>query len=126
VLASVLEVAAANLRHTDTVELFEMGLSYRPHAGEKLPDELPRLALVLSGRRHAEFWAEPAAAPAPLDFFDLKGVVEALVADLHLPEVRYQPAKVAYLHPGRAAELTVQIGRASCRERADGRVGGGA
>jgi phenylalanyl-tRNA synthetase beta chain len=109
VLAGVLEVAAANLRHTDEVRLFEIGYVYLPRAGEKLPDEPRRLALVLTGRRTPEFWGDgPNASPAVLDFFDLKGVVEAMAADMHLPEVSYRPATADYLHPGRAAELLVQ------------------
>jgi phenylalanyl-tRNA synthetase beta chain len=108
VLAGVLEVAAANLRHTEHVRLFEVGPVYLPRAGEKLPDEPRRLALVLTGRRLPEFWAEAGAKPGPLDFFDLKGVVAALVDDLHLPEVTYRKSSAAYLHPGRAAELLVQ------------------
>jgi phenylalanyl-tRNA synthetase beta chain len=40
-----------------------------------------------------------------LDFFDLKGVIESLVADLHLPNAFYAPSSLAYLHPGRAAQL---------------------
>src|SRR5262249_4244841 len=87
VLAGGLEVAAANLRHTEDVRLFEVGPVYLPHAGEKLPDEPRRLALFLCGRRRPEFWAESAEGASPeLDFFDLKGVVEALLADLHVPE----------------------------------------
>ena len=42
-----------------------------------------------------------------LDFFDLKGIVEALAGDLHLAEVKYQPAAATYLHPGRSATLLV-------------------
>lgn len=106
VLASVLEVAAANLRHGNDVRLFEIGISYRPREGAKLPDESPRLALVLSGPRDPEFWGAPADSSA-LDFFDLKGLVEALISDLHLPNVAYRPHTAAHLHPGRAAELVV-------------------
>jgi phenylalanyl-tRNA synthetase beta chain len=108
VLAGVLEVAAANLRHTEDVRLFEVGPVYLPRAGEKLPDEPRRLAVVLTGRRLPEFWAESGAKPGPLDFFDLKGVVAALAEDLHLPEVTYRKSPAGYLHPGRAAELLVK------------------
>ena len=63
-------------------------------------------AVVLTGRRQAESWDESAAgSAAPLDFFDLKGIVEALVGDLHVPEVSYRTSTAPYLHPGRAAEL---------------------
>src|SRR5207245_979738 len=91
VLAGVLEVTAANLRHAGDVRLFEIGFVYLPRAGEKLPDEPRRLALVLTGARRPEFWGDAAdtkgTGKEPLDFFDLKGVTEALAADLHLAEV---------------------------------------
>jgi phenylalanyl-tRNA synthetase beta chain len=103
VLAGVLDVAAANLRHEDGARLFEVGPVFLERPGRPLPDEPRRLALVLTGRRQPEFWGDTAAQP--LDFFDLKGVVEALAGDLHLAEVGYRPAAVPYLHPGRSAEL---------------------
>jgi phenylalanyl-tRNA synthetase beta chain len=109
VLAGVLEVTAANLRHTDNVRIFEIGPVYVPNAGERLPDEPMRLALVLTGRRWPEFWSESTAGPAAtLDFFDLKGVIEALAGDLHLADVFFRSASPTYLHPGKAAELLIQ------------------
>src|SRR5262249_28317065 len=56
VLASVLEVAAANLRNTEEARLFEIGYVYLPRAGAKLPDEPRRLAVVMTGPRDPEFW----------------------------------------------------------------------
>lgn len=109
-LASVLEVAAINLKNFTDVRLFELGRIYVPKAGEKLPDEPRRLALFLTGPRRSEFWEDASrgdSAPAPLDFFDLKGVIETLVGDLHLPDVQYRPSSAPYLHPGRAAEVQV-------------------
>jgi len=108
-LSGVLEVAAANLRHTEDVRLFEVASIYLPRVGEKLPDEPRRLALFLTGHRRPEFWGDADAKDAAgLDFFDLKGIIEALVNDLHVGEVAYRPASAAYLHPGRAAELLVR------------------
>jgi phenylalanyl-tRNA synthetase beta chain len=108
-LAGVLEIAAANLRHTGDVRVFELGPVYLPRASEPLPAEPRRLAIVLTGKRHGEFWGDPKAEDTAgnLDFFDLKGVVEALVADLHLSEVSFVPSRATYLHPARAAELRV-------------------
>jgi phenylalanyl-tRNA synthetase beta chain len=89
------------------VKVFEVGSVYRPRAGQKLPDEPRRLAVVLTGKRTQPSWQDGAAGPtADLDFFDLKGVVEALAGDLHLPNVGYGRATSApHLHPGRSAEL---------------------
>jgi phenylalanyl-tRNA synthetase beta chain len=110
VLAGVLEIAAHNLEHTADLRLFELGPVYLPRQGEKLPDEPRRLALLLTGKRSAEFWADSSsgvAGASPLDFFDLKGVIESLVGDLHIAEIEYRPSTAPYLHPGRAAELWV-------------------
>jgi phenylalanyl-tRNA synthetase beta chain len=105
-LTGILEVAAANLRQTDDVRLFEIGSVYLPKEGQKLPDEPRRLGVVLCGKRYQEFWADGGQTPkGALDFYDLKGVVEALLADLHLSDVSFRPAKVGMLHPGKGAEL---------------------
>jgi phenylalanyl-tRNA synthetase beta chain len=109
VLGGVLQVALNNLKNTDDVRLFEIGSAYLLKPGQKLPDEPRRVALFLAGRRQGEFWAEGAGAkPAPLDFFDIKGVVEAILADLHLSTATFRkPADgtYPYLHPGQSAEV---------------------
>ena len=112
VLAGVLEVTAANLKHTDDVFLFEIGPVFLTRPGEKLPDEPRRLAIVLTGRRRAGNWDEPSGESiATADFFDAKGIIDALVEDLHLAKVAYQPSSAPYLHPGKSAELMIE-GRA--------------
>jgi phenylalanyl-tRNA synthetase beta chain len=105
VLAGVLDVAAANLRHSDEVRLFELGPVFLDRPGQVLPEEPRRLALVLVRQRWEGFWADGNVPQPEVDFYDLKGVIEALVADLHLPEVAYQPSAAPYLHPGRGAQL---------------------
>jgi phenylalanyl-tRNA synthetase beta chain len=108
VLAGVLDVAAANLRHTGDVKLFEIGSVYLDVPGRKLPDEPRRLAVVMSGRRYGEFWGDAGKlANEPLDFFDLKGVVAELADGLYLTDVTYRPATVPHLHPGKSAELVI-------------------
>jgi phenylalanyl-tRNA synthetase beta chain len=108
VLAGVLEIAAANLRNNDDVRLFEVGPVYLPRTGELLPDEPRRLAIVLTGKRRGEFWADSSSGETgnpSLDFFDLKGVIEALATDLHLADVQYRTSHAPYLHPGQSADL---------------------
>ncbi len=107
VLASVLQMASANLRHAEDLRLFEIGSVYLPGPGETLPAEPRRLALVLTGPRSQESWADQAKPPT-LDFFDLKGVVEALAEELHLAGVQYRPVNVGYLHPGQSAAVAIK------------------
>jgi phenylalanyl-tRNA synthetase beta chain len=107
VLAAVLEVATNNLRNTENVRLFELGPVFLPKHGSKLPDEPRRLAFVLHGKRRLESWDGAGGSGAEaLDFYDLKGMVEALVGDLHLRDVHYLPSQAAFLHPGQSAQLS--------------------
>lgn len=111
VLASVLEAAAPNARLRERVAMFEIGqvflLEADPAPGRpaQLPAEPRRLAVVLTGARAPLAW--PAADRSPLDFFDLKGLVEALAAGLHLAGTRYTPAQHPTFLPGRTAQLWV-------------------
>lgn len=106
VLASVLEVAAENLKDgkRKDVRLFEVGHVYLPQQGQPFPSETRRLAIVLTGPRSSEFW-DTVESPPALDFYDLKGIVEGLAQELHLPQLSYHPAKASYLHPGQSAVL---------------------
>jgi phenylalanyl-tRNA synthetase beta chain len=105
VLASVLEIAESNLRHTDDVRLFEIGFAYVPQTGA-LPNEPRRLAIAMTSNRGQEFWSDGGAKDKqPLDFFELKGVIEALAEDLHLKNTKFHPAQAAHLHPGKAATI---------------------
>jgi phenylalanyl-tRNA synthetase beta chain len=106
VLAGVLEVVAFNLKHTDTVKVFEVGSVYLQRDGQKLPDEPRRLAIALTGKRTSPAWQDGTTPSGDVDFYDLKGLVESLVSDLHLQNVGYRRAVAApHLHPGRSADL---------------------
>jgi phenylalanyl-tRNA synthetase beta chain len=105
VLAGVLEVVAFNLKHTDTVKAFEVGSVYLQREGAKLPDEPRRLAVALTGKRTQPSWQDGTTPAGDIDFFDLKGLIDSLVGDLHLPNVGYRPATAPHLHPGRSADL---------------------
>jgi phenylalanyl-tRNA synthetase beta chain len=102
-LASVLEVLEHNIRLRDTLELFEIGQVFLPKEGQTLPDEPRRLVIALSGQRHAPHWS--GGETGTLDFFDLKGLLEALTTALHLPAVSYEPASAPSFHPGKCAAL---------------------
>ncbi len=106
-LNSVLEVVAENTKHHDRVQMFEVGHIYlpSPQEGGELPLEQRRLVIVMTGPREEQSWL--AADTTPIDFFDLKGVVESLLDGLHVSEVAFRPTRHRAYYPGRVAELTV-------------------
>lgn len=108
-LPGLLAVVKANLEATDSVAMYELGFVYIQKAGEKLPDEPRKLALVLCGRRTASAWDDPQGEkPAQYDFFDIKGVIESLASDLHVPGIAFRTASTtSWLHPGRSAEMSL-------------------
>lgn len=113
-LNSVLEVAAENTKHHNRVQMFEVGHIYLPptstlidQGGESaiLPQEQRRLSLVMTGPREESTWL--AADTEPVDFFDIKGVVESLLNGLHVEQVAFKPVQHTAYHPGRVAAVTV-------------------
>lgn len=99
----LLETLRDNLRFTDRVAIFEVGQVYPPKQGEPLPDEPRRLGIVMSGPRLARSWL--AASAEPMDFYDLKSVIETLLTHLGIAEYTFEPTKHPTFHPGRTAEL---------------------
>ena len=101
---AVLRNASAALRQPQgSAAVFEVGRLFLPRDGD-LPDERETAVGVVAGARGASLWEK--GAPA-LDFFDAKGVVEALCAGLGLtPEFARADDEPA-LHPARTARVLV-------------------
>jgi phenylalanyl-tRNA synthetase beta chain len=57
--------------------------------------------------REPQGWIKD-SPPQPVDFFDLKGVVERLLDGLHVGGASYQPAAHTTFHPGRSAALVIE------------------
>ena len=102
-LASVLEIVAGNSRFRNHIAVFELGHIYLASEEGVLPDELRRLALVLMGARERAHWAEDASAN--LDFFDLKGIIENLLATLQIQNWHFEAGNHPSFRPGRTAAL---------------------
>ena len=105
-VAGALETLSTNLRHHDEVRVFEIGSVYLPSEKNDglLPDELPRLTLALSGARNSNSWATVNKTHGAMDFFDLKGVIEALFDGLKL-DVGYESITHPTYFPGRSAAI---------------------
>ncbi|RLC96645.1 MAG: phenylalanine--tRNA ligase subunit beta [Chloroflexi bacterium] len=100
---SLLAVLGSNQRHEEGgIRLFEIGKAYL-RRGDDLPEEREVLGGVVSGPRSGVSWLGPQGW---LDFFDIKGVVDALLDRLGI-EADFRPVEKETLHPGRAAEVVV-------------------
>ena len=106
-LPGLLKTAQKNLRSQERVAIFEIGNLYHPKTGALLPEESPRLTLLMTGARTLASW-ENSTAPAFLDFYDIKGVMAALLQGLHVKEPLWQKQAGAAFHPGRCAEILME------------------
>ncbi len=104
-LPSLLHTARQNLRFIERVTIFEVGRVHVPVDGETLPDEPRRLGIVMTGPREEQSWLDHQDRTL-IDFFDLKGVVEALLTGLGV-DGSFRPGQHEAFHPGRCALLNV-------------------
>ncbi len=104
-LASTLEVVEKNFRNASRLALFEIGPEFLPADEGSSYREALKLALCLSGSRNHPSWQ--GYDGENMDYFDLKGVVEGLLADLHIQGARFVPAEEPSLHPGKSARIEV-------------------
>ncbi len=104
-LPSLLNTTRENLRFLDRVSIFEVGAVYLPVEGQTLPNEPCHLCIVTTGPRDARSWMA-GQDRTPVDFYDLKGVVEALLTGLGLKGT-FEPGKHPAFHPGRCAQVSV-------------------
>ncbi len=100
-MSSVLNVVERNARLSDSLTFFEVGPVFIPKPDD-LPEEPHRLAIALTGRRYTPAWDTNLGVK--MDFYDLKGLVEALMSELHL-DVTYAPAEHPSFHPGKCASV---------------------
>lgn len=110
-LASVLEAVEKNHRLRQRLALFEIGPVFLPQPGKELPFEQPLLAIALTGTRNPITW-DQATSPS-LDFFDLKGIIEAILETFHIENVIFEPTASEVYHPGKSARIMangVQLG----------------
>ncbi|MAY10197.1 MAG: phenylalanine--tRNA ligase subunit beta [Alcanivorax sp.] len=99
--AGLLNAAGRNLnRQIDRLRLFETGLRFVP--GDDGLNQEPMIAGLLYGSAEPAHWQ---AKARQVDFYDLKGDVEALVALSDATAFQVRPGQHPALHPGQCAEL---------------------
>ncbi|MFT3741186.1 MAG: phenylalanine--tRNA ligase subunit beta [Gammaproteobacteria bacterium] len=101
----LLQSALFNLhRQQSQMRLFETGVCFIPTADSTAPHQIPRLAGISLGHAATEQWGLPKRA---VDFFDLKGDVEALLEfNGQAQHIEWSAATLhPALHPGQSAQL---------------------
>ncbi|MBQ7046192.1 MAG: phenylalanine--tRNA ligase subunit beta, partial [Oscillospiraceae bacterium] len=99
-IPSMLEILSRNYNNrNEAATLFEIGKEYLPTTPDKLPLEPDRLTVGMYG--------------ADADFYELKGIVDELLASLFINDCEYVRAsasdafgEVNTFHPGRSAVVT--------------------
>ncbi len=103
-MSSLLETVQENSkRNSAGLRFFEIGRRYLPVEDRTaLPDERRTIGIALCGPAEIS-WSRELARPA--DFYDLKGIVETLLAGLKITRYRFTPTQHPTFHPGRCALL---------------------
>jgi len=97
-----------NLNHgIRDVRLFEIGRIFSGLGDQELPQERLALASIATGGALEENRAEP---ERELDFFDLKGALEAAVDWMNLSSLRFVQASERHLRPGQTARIKLANG----------------
>ena len=83
------------------VKLFEIGRVFEGSASDQRPTEREVLGVVMTGSVFPDDWR----GAKQIDFYDLKGAVEAVLSTLNVSGFTINRARVEYLHPGQSAVL---------------------
>ncbi len=108
-LPGLMESVRRNLNFgSRNIRLFEIGAVYRP-SREADPGvvQVPMLALIALGDFLNPHWSR---SVEKLDFFHVKGMVEALLERFDCPVVWMPASDVPFMHPGAAARLCSDSG----------------
>ncbi|WP_102691114.1 phenylalanine--tRNA ligase subunit beta [Rummeliibacillus pycnus] len=110
ILPHLIEATSYNVsRQQDSVALYEVGSVFLGETEEGLPHEEEHIAAVMTGDWVNHAWQ---GEHKKVDFFVLKGILEALFAKLDLTNrVAYETAVVDGLHPGRTANVLLDGAR---------------
>ena len=101
---SLLENVSRNQAYrTLDLSLFELRPVFRPIDGQELPAELKQLTAVMCGGRQPLSWCQD---DNKIDFFDLKGVAQALLESMNISDVQWDSSITEpYLHPGKSCAI---------------------
>lgn len=110
----LIDAVAENLKHEKSVRLFEIGHAFFATDPDELPEEPSHLAIIGAGFREdfdrfapqiKKLSADEQAAQM-IDFFDIKGALDAALSRVTNRDIAYKAAEHPALHPGRTARIT--------------------
>jgi phenylalanyl-tRNA synthetase beta chain len=101
--ADMARAAAHNFNHRNMDwKLYTMGTVFVPEPAKAAPREELHLGMALAGLREPRHWS---ATPEACDWFDLKGALIDLCAQLRVPEPQFAPKKL----PGLAEDVSFEV-----------------
>lgn len=100
-LPGLLQVVKHNWdRQNRTTFGFEIGRIHFKQGNHYIEDTV--FGIILGGKGRPHHWDRK---PQEIDFYDLKGMIENLLHELRIPEVRFKKSSLETLHPGRSASV---------------------
>lgn len=89
----------------ENIRLFEIGtVFFQTEPSERLPEERTMISAIFSGARRDRSWAY---VQTPLDFYDIKGILEVCLERVNVTYEFVTTTQYAFLHPGEAAEILI-------------------
>ena len=105
-LPSLLANAQRNRNHQiNDVQFFECSKVFIPNGTGEYPNEPERVAGIIAGNLGAGVYGDPLR---PADFFDIKGVVEGMLARCGFSDYTITHTDHPTFHPGRRAEIRIE------------------
>ncbi len=101
---SLLETVSRNLNYRSSdLSLFELRPVFLTDPEKDQCFEKLSLTAVMSGQREPEGWSQSSAT---VDFYDIKGVVEEVLAKVNVYNVSFEADSLQpYMHPGKSCRL---------------------
>ncbi len=105
-LPGLLNVAKNNLRKNQkNLAIYELGKVFFPMGKDILPREERHLACLMTGEKQKNWYG----FSNQIDFYVLKGIVEALFMSFHMENIQFVPEKNSPVyHPGRCARILME------------------
>lgn len=105
VIPGLLEIVKRNSNvKNNNLQIFELGKIFIARERNELPDEKKILAGLITGFNQEKTWVENNRL---VDFFDLKGILEDLFANLGVENCEFKASSDCLYHPNKTARIYI-------------------